>query len=121
MLRCGCARGAGPRISSRDEMRCPCISASGRKPFRAALSVLLRRTTIFSAITGLMELLLSKGAPMDALFAELYGKHTGATAACRIAGHIVSFTKILSGRDSRRGDGHFSRAASAASCARARK
>src|SRR5438132_7166408 len=61
-----------------DEMRCPVHFCIGQEAVPAALSVLLRKDDYLFCHHRSHGYYLSKGAPMDALFAELYGKHTGA-------------------------------------------
>src|SRR5712671_885780 len=61
-----------------DEMRCPVHFCIGQEAVPAALSVLLREDDYLFCHHRSHGYYLSKGAPMDALFAELYGKHTGA-------------------------------------------
>src|SRR6059036_3699992 len=59
-----------------DEMRCPVHFCIGQEAVPAALSVLLRKDDYLFCHHRSHGYYLSKGAPMDALFAELYGKHT---------------------------------------------
>ena len=61
-----------------DEMRCPVHFCIGQEAVPAALSVLLRDDDYLFCHHRSHGYYLSKGAPMDALFAELYGKQTGA-------------------------------------------
>src|SRR2546428_12118703 len=61
-----------------DEMRCPVHFCIGQEAVPAALSALLRKDDYLFCHHRSHGYYLSKGAPMDALFAELYGKQTGA-------------------------------------------
>jgi pyruvate dehydrogenase E1 component alpha subunit len=61
-----------------DEMRCPVHFCIGQESAPAALSVLLQPDDYLFCHHRSHGYYLSKHAPMDALFAELYGKATGA-------------------------------------------
>jgi pyruvate dehydrogenase E1 component alpha subunit len=62
-----------------DEIRCPVHFCVGQEAVSASLSLLLRpRDYLFSHHRS-HGYYLAKGAPMKALFAELYGKATGAS------------------------------------------
>ena len=63
-----------------DEMRCPVHFCVGQEAVPAALSVLLRDEDYLYCHHRSHGYFLAKNAPMDALFAELYGKSTGANA-----------------------------------------
>ena len=61
-----------------DEMRCPVHFCVGQEAVPAALSVLLRDSDHLFSHHRSHGYYLAKAAPMDAMFAELYGKQTGA-------------------------------------------
>lgn len=61
-----------------DEMRCPVHFCIGQEAVPAALSVLLTRDDYLFSHHRSHGYYLAKGAPMSAMFAELYGKVTGA-------------------------------------------
>lgn len=61
-----------------DEMRCPVHFCIGQEAVPAALSLLLNTDDYLFCHHRSHGYYLAKGAPMDALFAELYGKSTGA-------------------------------------------
>ena len=63
-----------------DEMRCPVHFCVGQEAVPAALSLLLRGEDYLYCHHRSHGYYLAKDAPMDALFAELYGKSTGANA-----------------------------------------
>jgi TPP-dependent pyruvate/acetoin dehydrogenase alpha subunit len=63
-----------------DEMRCPVHFCVGQEAVPAALSALLREEDYLYSHHRSHGYFLAKGAPMPALFAELYGKETGANA-----------------------------------------
>lgn len=63
-----------------DEMRCPVHFCVGQEAVPAALSLLLRGDDYLYCHHRSHGYYLAKNAPMDALFAELYGKSTGANA-----------------------------------------
>ncbi|MBA2686665.1 MAG: thiamine pyrophosphate-dependent dehydrogenase E1 component subunit alpha [Gemmatimonadaceae bacterium] len=63
-----------------DEMRCPVHFCVGQEAVPAALSLLLDDEDYLFSHHRSHGYYLAKGAPMDALFAELYGKATGANA-----------------------------------------
>src|SRR4051812_19176028 len=75
-----------------DEMRCPVHFCVGQEAVPAALSQLLRPSDYLYSHHRSHGYYLAKHAPMDALFAELYGKATGANAG--LAGsQDISFPK----------------------------
>jgi TPP-dependent pyruvate/acetoin dehydrogenase alpha subunit len=61
-----------------DEMRCPVHFCIGQEAAPAALSMLLTRDDYLFSHHRSHGYYLAKGAPMPAMFAELYGKETGA-------------------------------------------
>lgn len=61
-----------------DEMRCPVHFCVGQEAVPAALSLLLREDDYLFSHHRSHGYYLAKHAPMNALFAELYGKQTGA-------------------------------------------
>lgn len=61
-----------------DEMRCPVHFCVGQEAVPAALSLILRDEDYLFSHHRSHGYYLAKKAPMDALFAELYGKSTGA-------------------------------------------
>jgi TPP-dependent pyruvate/acetoin dehydrogenase alpha subunit len=61
-----------------DEMRCPVHFCVGQEAVPAALSLLLRDEDYLFCHHRSHGYYLAKGAPMEALFAELYGKGSGA-------------------------------------------
>lgn len=61
-----------------DEMRCPVHFCVGQEAVPAALALLLNKDDFLFSHHRSHGYYLAKGAPMDALFAELYGKETGA-------------------------------------------
>src|SRR5882672_11767152 len=63
-----------------DEMRCPVHFCVGQEAVPAALSLLLRDDDYLYCHHRSHGYYLAKGAPMPAMFAELYGKQTGANA-----------------------------------------
>jgi TPP-dependent pyruvate/acetoin dehydrogenase alpha subunit len=63
-----------------DEMRCPVHFCVGQEAVPAALSLLLRDDDYLYCHHRSHGYYLAKNAPMPALFAELYGKSTGANA-----------------------------------------
>lgn len=63
-----------------DEMRCPVHFCVGQEAVPAALSLLLRDDDHLYSHHRSHGYYLAKHAPMPALFAELYGKQTGANA-----------------------------------------
>jgi pyruvate dehydrogenase E1 component alpha subunit len=63
-----------------DEMRCPVHFCVGQEAAPAALSLLMREEDYLYCHHRSHGYFLAKGAPMEALFAELYGKSTGANA-----------------------------------------
>jgi TPP-dependent pyruvate/acetoin dehydrogenase alpha subunit len=63
-----------------DQMRCPVHFCVGQEAVPAALSLLLRDDDYLYSHHRSHGYYLSKHAPMPALFAELYGKQTGANA-----------------------------------------
>ncbi|HXM81125.1 MAG TPA: thiamine pyrophosphate-dependent dehydrogenase E1 component subunit alpha [Burkholderiales bacterium] len=63
-----------------DEMRCPVHFCVGQEAVPAALSLLMRDEDYLYCHHRSHGYFLAKGSPMEALFAELYGKSTGANA-----------------------------------------
>src|SRR5258706_536422 len=63
-----------------DQMRCPVHFCVGQEAVPAALSLLLREDDYLYSHHRSHGYYLAKHAPMPALFAELYGKATGANA-----------------------------------------
>lgn len=63
-----------------DEMRCPVHFCVGQEAVPAALSLLLRPEDYLYCHHRSHGYYLAKKAPMDAMFAELYGKGAGANA-----------------------------------------
>lgn len=63
-----------------DQMRCPVHFCVGQEAVPAALSLLLREDDYLYSHHRSHGYYLAKQAPMQALFAELYGKRTGANA-----------------------------------------
>src|SRR6202165_1527294 len=63
-----------------DEMRCPVHFCVGQEAVPAALSLLLKDEDYLYCHHRSHGYFLAKSAPMQALFAELYGKSTGANA-----------------------------------------
>ena len=63
-----------------DEMRCPVHFCVGQEAVPAALNALLRESDYLYSHHRSHGYYLAKSAPMQALFAELYGKATGANA-----------------------------------------
>ncbi|OGA44169.1 MAG: hypothetical protein A3G24_28880 [Betaproteobacteria bacterium RIFCSPLOWO2_12_FULL_62_13] len=63
-----------------DEMRCPVHFCIGQEAVPAALSALLTRDDYLFSHHRSHGYYLAKGAPLPAMFAELYGKETGANA-----------------------------------------
>ena len=61
-----------------DEMRCPVHFCVGQEAVPAALSLLLTPDDYLFSHHRSHGYYLAKGAPMNALFAELYGRETGA-------------------------------------------
>src|ERR1019366_6126818 len=61
-----------------DEMRCPVHFCIGQEAVPAALSLLLNDDDYLFCHHRSHGYYLAKSAPMEALFAELYGKATGA-------------------------------------------
>jgi TPP-dependent pyruvate/acetoin dehydrogenase alpha subunit len=61
-----------------DEMRCPVHFCIGQEAVPAALSELLKKDDYLFSHHRSHGYYLAKGAPMPAMFAELYGKETGA-------------------------------------------
>lgn len=61
-----------------DQMRCPLHFCVGQEAVPAALSVLLQREDYLFSHHRSQGYFLAKGAPMQALFAEVFGRETGA-------------------------------------------
>ena len=62
-----------------DEMRCPVHCCIGQEAVPAALSLLLAQDDYLFSHHRSHGYFLAKGAPMRSLFAELYGRETGAS------------------------------------------
>ncbi|MFL5069460.1 MAG: thiamine pyrophosphate-dependent dehydrogenase E1 component subunit alpha [Xanthobacteraceae bacterium] len=63
-----------------DEMRCPMHFCVGQEAMPAALAGVLRRTDVLMSHYRSHGYYLAKGAPLDAMVAEFYGKATGANS-----------------------------------------
>jgi pyruvate dehydrogenase E1 component alpha subunit len=61
-----------------DEMRCPIHFCVGQEAVSAALSLLIKKEEYVYSHHRSHGYYFAKGAPMNALFGELYGKETGA-------------------------------------------
>lgn len=61
-----------------DQMRCPLHFCVGQEAVPAALSVILQREDYLFSHHRSQGYFLAKGAPMQALLAEVYGRETGA-------------------------------------------
>ena len=61
-----------------DEMRCPMHFCVGQEAMPAALSFFVRRSDVLMSEYRSHGYYLAKGAPLDAMVAEFYGKATGA-------------------------------------------
>lgn len=76
-----------------DEMRCPVHFCIGQETVPAALSVLLTPDDYLFSHHRSHGYYLAKGAPMPAMFAELYGKATGANGG-RAGSQDISYPSI---------------------------
>lgn len=76
-----------------DEMRCPVHFCIGQEAVPAALSVLLERDDYLFSHHRSHGYYLAKGAPMQALFAELYGRKTGANGG-RAGSQDISYPSV---------------------------
>jgi len=76
-----------------DEMRCPVHFCIGQEAVPAALSELLAADDFLFSHHRSHGYYLAKGAPMPALFAELYGKETGANAG-RAGSQDISYPAV---------------------------
>lgn len=74
-----------------DEMRCPVHFCIGQEAAPAALSVLLTQDDYLFSHHRSHGYFLAKGAPMRAMFAELYGKETGANGG-KAGSQDISYT-----------------------------
>lgn len=63
-----------------DEMRCPMHFCVGQEAMPAALGMVLRRADVLMSHYRSHGYYLAKGAPLDAMVAEFYGKATGANS-----------------------------------------
>ncbi len=63
-----------------DEMRCPMHFCVGQEAMPAALAGVLRRNDVLMSHYRSHGYYLAKGAPLDAMVAEFYGKGTGANS-----------------------------------------
>jgi TPP-dependent pyruvate/acetoin dehydrogenase alpha subunit len=73
-----CEQALAKEYHPADEMRCPVHFCIGQEAVPAALSVLLTQDDYLFSHHRSHGHYLAKGAPMRAMFAELYGKETGA-------------------------------------------
>src|SRR3954468_20430855 len=62
----------------KDEMRCPMHFCVGQEAMPAALAAVIRRTDVLMSHYRSHGYYLAKGAPLEAMIAEFYGKATGA-------------------------------------------
>ena len=69
-----------------DEMRCPMHFCVGQEAMPAALGCVVRRNDVLMSHYRSHGYYLAKGAPLDAMIAEFYGKATGANSG--IAGSM---------------------------------
>ena len=69
-----------------DEMRCPMHFCVGQEAMPAALAQVLRRDDVLMSHYRSHGYYLAKGAPLDAMVAEFYGKETGSNSG--IAGSM---------------------------------
>jgi TPP-dependent pyruvate/acetoin dehydrogenase alpha subunit len=76
-----------------DEMRCPVHFCIGQEAVPAAVSALLTREDYLFSHHRSHGYYLAKGAPMTALFAELYGKKTGANGG-RAGSQDISYPSM---------------------------
>lgn len=76
-----------------DEMRCPIHFCIGQEAMPAALSVLLDEEDYLFSHHRTHGYYLAKGSPMSALFAELYGKVTGANGG-RAGSQDISYAPV---------------------------
>ena len=76
-----------------DEMRCPVHFCIGQEAVPAALSTLLTHDDYLFSHHRSHGYYLAKGAPMTALFAELYGKETGANGG-RAGSQDISYPSM---------------------------
>jgi len=83
-----------------DEMRCPVHFCVGQEAVPAALSLLLRADDYLYSHHRSHGYYLAKHAPMQALFAELYGKSTGANGGLAGSQDISYPTRRLPSRHS---------------------
>lgn len=75
-----------------DEMRCPVHFCIGQEAVPAALSVSLKMDDYLFCHHRSHGYYLAKGAPMRAMFAELYGKETGANGG-KAGSQDISYTQ----------------------------
>src|SRR5712692_5058661 len=71
-----------------NEMRCPMHFCVGQEAMPAALAQVLRRDDVLMSHYRSHGYYLAKGAPLDAMVAEFYGKGTGSNSG--IAGSTIS-------------------------------
>ena len=64
----------------KDQMRCPVHFCSGQEAVPASLSILMKKNDYLFSHHRSHGYYLSKNAPMKKLFAEIYGKETGANS-----------------------------------------
>src|SRR5579859_4278735 len=74
-----------------DEMRCPVHFCVGQESVSASLSLLLRSADYMFSHHRSHGYYLAKNAPMKALFAELYGRETGANGG-RAGSQDISYS-----------------------------
>src|SRR5438034_9684834 len=74
-----------------DEMRCPIHFCIGQEAVPAALSQLIRKDDLLFSHHRSHGYYFAKGAPMRELFAEIYGKETGANGG-RAGSQDISHT-----------------------------
>jgi pyruvate dehydrogenase E1 component alpha subunit len=76
-----------------DEMRCPVHFCIGQEAVPAALNAALRAEDYLFCHHRSHGYYLAKGAPMDAMFAELYGKRTGANGG-KAGSQDISYSDV---------------------------
>ena len=67
-----------------DEMRCPVHFCTGQEVVPASLNILLKKNDFLFSHHRSHGYYLSKNAPMKKLFAEIYGKETGANSELQV-------------------------------------
>jgi TPP-dependent pyruvate/acetoin dehydrogenase alpha subunit len=80
---------------SRNEMRCPMHFCVGQEAMPAVLAELIQRNDMLMSHYRSHGYYLAKGAPLDAMIAEFYGKETGANrgvaGSMELAAHDYNF------------------------------